>query len=77
MDCETKLICFIVSLNRNRKVYVPERSFGLTEGLGRRLPSPDGSDHDLSPYLAEGGNDLTVEFGEEPVDFYRLERTGE
>ena len=61
---------------RNRKVNVLERNTGFTEGLGRRLPSPDGSDHDVSSYFAEGGSDPVMESGEEPVDFYRLERTG-
>lgn len=61
---------------RNRKVKVLERNSGFTEGLGRRLPSPDGSDQDISPYFAEGGNNPVLEAGEEPVDFYRLERTG-
>lgn len=55
---------------------VLERNSGFTEGLGRRLPSPDGSDQDISPYFAEGGNNPVLEAGEEPVDFYRLERTG-
>ena len=53
-----------------------ERNSGFTEGLGRRLPSPDGSDQDISPYFAEGGSNPVLEAGEEPVDFYRLERTG-
>ena len=61
---------------RNRKVNVLERNTGFTEGLGRRLPSPDGSDHGVSSYFAEGGSDPVLESGEEPVDFYRLERTG-
>lgn len=61
---------------RNRKVKVLERNSGFTEGLGRRLPSPDGSDQDISPYFTEGGNNPVLETGEEPVDFYRLERTG-
>lgn len=63
-------------MHRNRKVNVLERNSGFTEGLGRRLPSPDGSDHDVSSYFSEGGNDPSLESGEEPVDFYRLERTG-
>jgi len=60
----------------NRKVKVLKRNSDFTEGLGRRLPSPDGSDQDISPYFAEGGNNPILETGEEPVDFYRLERTG-
>ena len=67
---------FYLLFPRNRKVKVLERNSGFTEGLGRRLPSPDGSDQDISPYFAEGGNNPVLEAGEEPVDFYRLERTG-
>ena len=67
---------FVPFFQRNRKVKVLERNSGFTEGLGRRLPSPDGSDQDISPYFAEGGNNPVLEAGEEPVDFYRLERTG-
>lgn len=60
----------------NRKVNVVGRNSCFAEGLGQRLPSPDGSDHDVSTYFAEGGNDPFHDSGEEPVDFYRLERTG-
>ena len=70
------IFIFCLHFQRNRKVKVLERNSGFTEGLGRRLPSPDGSDQDISPYFAEGGNNPVLEAGEEPVDFYRLERTG-
>ena len=52
------------------------RNSCLSESLGQRLPSPDGSDHGVSTYFAEGKNEPSLESGEEPVDFYRLERTG-
>ena len=52
------------------------RNSCLSESLGQRLPSPDGSDHGVSTYFAEGKYEPSLESGEEPVDFYRLERTG-
>ena len=54
---------------------VQERNSAFTAGLGRRLPSPEGSDQTSSTEFVEGDNALP-ETEEEPVDFYRLERTG-
>ena len=70
---ETLLPRFI---HRNRRLNVLTRNSCLSESLGQRLPSPDGSDHGVSTYFAEGKNEPSLESGEEPVDFYRLERTG-
>lgn len=68
--------CELFLCNRNRKVLVLERRSGCTSGLGRRLPSPEGSDQESLSETAEGSDNRSLGLGEEPVDFYRLERTG-
>ena len=59
-----------------------ERKHGITPGLGRRLPSPEGSDQETLPYNKEQnpeteGNEHESKFDseEETQDFYRLERS--
>ena len=54
-----------------RKVLTLERKGGFTTGLGRRLPTPEGSDQES---IEEFTENLTRD-GEEPTDLYRLDRS--
>ncbi|KAK3746543.1 hypothetical protein QZH41_005602 [Actinostola sp. cb2023] len=55
-----------------RKVLTLERKGGFTTGLGRRLPTPEGSDHEsMESEMAE----TSICDGEEPTDLYRLDRS--
>lgn len=50
-----------------------ERKCGFTTGLGRLLPSPEGSDQDS---IGSESTEITMGHGEEPADLYRLDRSG-
>ena len=59
-----------------------ERIQGFTAGLGRRLPSPEGSDNEALPKDEEHAEEMesaehekAPESEEETQDFYRLERS--